>query len=797
MDAVFGYFGGGGTNTNTTKKSNKRGGGVMMSKRGGGEQRGEEGSLPSLRKKKGGFGGLVGGFGGETSEEDEEDNDDDESSFSDDDEDVAEKRKKKKKKKKKKKNQKRKEKLNALLDAEDDDDDEETDEETDDDEEKTTTRSSLREKLDRSERLRVAETRESKRRLVVARQQSAEFSHSVAKDLRDVETKLRSSFANDDDEEEEEEGRKEELFEMLKQTLEEAKAFAANAEEEAKRAMREVGVDATHVDAMGDDDDREGEDADGEEEFEKVTDEMMADANDVLEENIRENSIDAAKADGFKKGFLIERSPNAIEVEMKKLEEAKKRNGVNARDSFLERAKYIPLRLDHDERKYLRLLEAALHVSEYTDVVDVYTYKSKTQRISRMIKEICAIMSGLVVASDYRAGQKLIQDREFKDNAKFFGMIFEIGRRHKIMNPEKMRSEYGKMVYLLQDSQSPDVREMLSFKLVRPLRTAYALLSETEKGLDMLNDPLMHTATAEIMHEGKPRHEVQREIKQKERARETLSKKYASRDLSSEEILHVLYSIADNNAYLRYNRDPVDEMLTFLSEMFDPKTPEEGFSLGISTGMEGARLSHNHARQYSYVSQSLMLWREVANDMFKLWYLAEQDLLRDSNRYQLTNTGQGLNRVQQSPRTLKCMHEILHRCQSKLGHWVGSSVIHLGDHNVPNALMFIDKYTQVARILAPVVLVVKELPKLASKNRELKRYIENAFEGVENCRKLILTDFFRHAFDGSGADNFFDAGSCIDGRLTSAWNWCSKIEKKSYYHVFKLCGFASFDSRDQ
>jgi hypothetical protein len=213
--------------------------------------------------------------------------------------------------------------------------------------------------------------------------------------------------------------------------------------------------------------------------------------------------------------------------------------------------------------------------------------------------------------------------------------------------------------------------------------------------------------------------------------------------------------------------------------------------------MEGARLSHNHGRQYAYVSQSLMLWREVANDMFKLWYLAEHDLLRDNNRYTLQNTGQGLNRVQHSPQTLKCMHEILHRCQSKLGHWVGSSVIHLGDHNVPNALMFIDKYTQVARILAPVVLVVKELPKLASKNRELRQYIENAFDSVESCRKLILTDFFRHAFDGSGADNFFDAGSCIDGRLTSAWNWCSKIEKKSYYHVFKLCGFASFDSRDQ
>jgi hypothetical protein len=36
----------------------------------------------------------------------------------------------------------------------------------------------------------------------------------------------------------------------------------------------------------------------------------------------------------------------------------------------------------------------------------------------------------------------------------------------------------------------------------------------------------------------------------------------------------------------------------------------------------------------------------------------------------------------------------------------------------------------------------------------------------------VLCDFFRYAFDGSGADNFFEAGSCIDGRLTSAWNWC-------------------------
>ena len=73
---------------------------------------------------------------------------------------------------------------------------------------------------------------------------------------------------------------------------------------------------------------------------------------------------------------------------------------------------------------------------------------------------------------------------------------------------------------------------------------------------------------------------------------------------------------------------------------------------------------------------------------------------------------------------------------------------------------------------------------------------KSGLKGVDECRKTILADFFRHAFDGSGADNFFDAGSCIDGRLTSAWNWCSKIEKKSYYPVFSLAGFTGFDGGD-
>eukprot|EP00882_Tetradesmus_deserticola_P033814 GHRQ01038662.1.p1 GENE.GHRQ01038662.1~~GHRQ01038662.1.p1 ORF type:complete len:106 (-),score=32.79 GHRQ01038662.1:111-428(-) len=58
---------------------------------------------------------------------------------------------------------------------------------------------------------------------------------------------------------------------------------------------------------------------------------------------------------------------------------------------------------------------------------------------------------------------------------------------------------------------------------------------------------------------------------------------------------------------------------------------------------------------------------------------------------------------------------------------------------------------QVPQILNPVVLVLDELPRLAQ-NPQLGDYIASVFGSVDNARKAILTDFCRHAFDGSGAD---------------------------------------------
>jgi hypothetical protein len=308
-----------------------------------------------------------------------------------------------------------------------------------------------------------------------------------------------------------------------------------------------------------------------------------------------------------------------------------------------------------------------------------------------------------------------------------------------------------------------------------------------------LRDPNISTAIAEITTDGKSRHQVQKDIKLKERTRDALAKKYSNANCSSEDLLRCMYSLGDNNSYLRFNRDPVDKMLAYLDAFFRVDDVEEGYSLAICAGRGGARLTHNHARQFTYAKQTLMLWREVASDMFKLWYCADADMLSDRNRYRLQNTGQGMQRVQSAGSVGRAMSAIIGRCQRRLGSWVGSSVVHLGDHNVPNALMFIDKYTQVPRILNPIVLVLDELPKIASKDRAILEYVNTVYGSVEDCQKCILTDFFRHAFDGSGADNFIDAGSCIDGRLTSAWNWCSKIEKKEYYSVFRLCGFVSFD----
>ncbi len=61
--------------------------------------------------------------------------------------------------------------------------------------------------------------------------------------------------------------------------------------------------------------------------------------------------------------------------------------GLNIPRSLRERSKYIPLRLSMDERRYLRLLESILSVSDYTGDVD-RTFKNSSERSHRVLKQV-------------------------------------------------------------------------------------------------------------------------------------------------------------------------------------------------------------------------------------------------------------------------------------------------------------------------------------------------------------------------------------------------------------------------
>ena len=155
---------------------------------------------------------------------------------------------------------------------------------------------------------------------------------------------------------------------------------------------------------------------------------------------------------------------------------------------------------------------------------------------------------------------------------------------------------------------------MLGFSCVTSIRTVHGLL-DAHGVLAILRDPLITTATQEIIAEKRSRREIQRDIRAKERAIETLSAKYCREPrLPQETVRQALYSIGDNHAFLRTNRDPCDRMIGYLQKYFHStqvRDKKGADSLAIRSGRGGARLSHDHARQYIYVMQSLALWREI------------------------------------------------------------------------------------------------------------------------------------------------------------------------------------------
>jgi hypothetical protein len=442
--------------------------------------------------------------------------------------------------------------------------------------------------------------------------------------------------------------------------------------------------------------------------------------------------------------------------------------GSEAMASLAERAKYIPMRLTEEERDLLRLLEGALKVSEYTDHVDVTshdygwgwsfsnTVRKKESKMEECARQVFEILLGLHLCFDFKEGQKRLKTEVIK-HAAFFSRIFEVGRRYKIMNPDKMRTSYGKLMCILQDVSSPDV---FDFQCDQPILTVQRFLEE-HKCSDLLREDVDMVERVCQMHDLRVLSiEDQKQLSLQRGAEvEKLRAKYvASQRLTEDELMLVLNSLADGNAYVASCRHPVDRMINYLKkyfDAFDARTPED--SLAIQSGRNGSFLTHNHPTQYKFVMQSLQLWREIQNQMFRLWMAADHDLLNYKNPYRLYNTGQGLHRVQSAPHVSSCMREILSTVQSRVNGWVGLSVVHLGDRDVPNALVFIDKYTQVPRILAPTVLTLERVGVMAAEDANFARHLEEEYGGVEAVRKSILRDFLSAGFNGSGDDG----GSCV------------------------------------
>ncbi len=83
------------------------------------------------------------------------------------------------------------------------------------------------------------------------------------------------------------------------------------------------------------------------------------------------------------------------------------------------------------------------------------------------------------------------------------------------------------------------------------------------------------------------------------------------------------------------------------------------------------------------IFKSLTLWSEIMKNMPKLWIYAEKDMLNEN--YRLVDTGQGYQRMHSCPTVSREMSRILSCVKSRVGEaWVGLSVVHLGDRDVPN-----------------------------------------------------------------------------------------------------------------
>ncbi len=100
------------------------------------------------------------------------------------------------------------------------------------------------------------------------------------------------------------------------------------------------------------------------------------------------------------------------------------------------------------------------------------------------------------------------------------------------MNPGKMRDTYGKLMYIMMDTESFNIKSELRISFAKPILTVTAFL-KAKDSLEVLQDPLWITATQSISNDtgDKTKKELATEVAQKLQAEAQLRKKYVSGEL--------------------------------------------------------------------------------------------------------------------------------------------------------------------------------------------------------------------------------------------------------------------------
>lgn len=210
--------------------------------------------------------------------------------------------------------------------------------------------------------------------------------------------------------------------------------------------------------------------------------------------------------------------------------------------------------------------------------MDIDSSITKGKRKHKQLQNICAFLTGLVCSTNYEAGQLVLDERNFTEFEEGIQTMLEISRRYKITNPEKMRSEYGKLVMLMQDAVSTDIQPLLGINVHREVMTVYQFLADRGRsflshthtlfhlsiyittfldskidGTAILQDVRIEAATREILaKKGQSRPEIQGDIKKKERAADSIAKYHCSRKLSEDQIKHCLYRYLFSYIYFSF-----------------------------------------------------------------------------------------------------------------------------------------------------------------------------------------------------------------------------------------------------